>query len=98
RAGRPAFPTRRSSDLPDREGVGLHPEPAADQVMPQFVHCDERAEHQQEAGDPHPDGYAFEHQGTVSQTVSSIAAATARAARSTEDRKSTRLNSSHVKL
>ena len=45
----------------DREGIGLHAEPAPDQIMPKLVHRDERTQHGQKADDPHPPGYRISH-------------------------------------
>ena len=39
----------------DREGVGLHPAPAADDIMPIFVHEDERPEDEQETDEIEPE-------------------------------------------
>src|SRR3546814_2787806 len=53
----PVGPAEDLAPETDREGIGLHPAPAADDIMAIFVHEDERAKNGEESDEIEPDGH-----------------------------------------
>src|SRR5690606_40574058 len=70
-------------------------------ILPQLMHSHQRTEHEQKPDDPHPEGWALDHSGTLQHSArlqAGLAIDNYHIGKVGRDRKSTRLNSSHVKI